>query len=137
MVSEETELNHYLEAHGVQAGGKRYGRKLIVQLAGEKPSHIIMPAIHKLRQQIATLFRQYPPASHQRRGRPDPDWPRALRENLKKPTSGFRGELCRGRNRHAVPGKGNEGNGRMHHRAGHAHRHHRYWRRWWKKNSAT
>jgi L-lactate dehydrogenase complex protein LldF len=28
----------------------------IVQLAGEKPSHIIMPAIHKTKQEIAKLF---------------------------------------------------------------------------------
>ncbi|MCP2937156.1 LUD domain-containing protein, partial [Salmonella enterica subsp. enterica serovar Typhimurium] len=30
----------------------------IVQLAGERPSHIVMPAIHKTKQDIARLFEQ-------------------------------------------------------------------------------
>ena len=62
MVSEETELNHYLEAHGVQAVESDMG-EYIVQLAGEKPSHIIMPAIHKTKAQIATLFHDNIPAA--------------------------------------------------------------------------
>jgi L-lactate dehydrogenase complex protein LldF len=33
----------------------------IVQLAGEKPSHIIMPAIHKTKEEIATLFHEKVP----------------------------------------------------------------------------
>ena len=46
MVSEETELNHALEAAGIEALESDMG-EYIVQLNGEKPSHIIMPAIHK------------------------------------------------------------------------------------------
>lgn len=56
MVSEETELNHHLADHGIEAIESDMG-EYIVQLAGEKPSHIIMPAIHKTREQIAELFR--------------------------------------------------------------------------------
>ncbi|WP_018150929.1 LutB/LldF family L-lactate oxidation iron-sulfur protein [Leeia oryzae] len=55
MVSEETELNHHLEAHGVTAVESDMG-EYIVQMAGEKPTHIIMPAIHKTKAQIAKLF---------------------------------------------------------------------------------
>ncbi|MDN0077076.1 LutB/LldF family L-lactate oxidation iron-sulfur protein [Crenobacter sp. SG2303] len=55
MVSEETELNHYLEARGVTAVESDMG-EYIVQLAGEKPTHIIMPAIHKTKAHIAQLF---------------------------------------------------------------------------------
>jgi len=55
MVSEEIELNHYLEAHGIQALESDMG-EYIVQMAGEKPTHIIMPAIHKTKQAIAQLF---------------------------------------------------------------------------------
>lgn len=55
MVSEETALNHALEAAGIEAIESDMG-EYIVQLAGEGPSHIIMPAIHKTRQQIAALF---------------------------------------------------------------------------------
>ncbi|AUH50457.1 iron-sulfur cluster-binding protein [Chromobacterium sp. ATCC 53434] len=57
MVSEEIELNHYLEARGVEAVESDMG-EYIVQLAGEKPTHIIMPAIHKTKQDIALLFHE-------------------------------------------------------------------------------
>ena len=55
MVSEEMHLNDFLEAHGVESLESDLG-EYIVQLDGETPSHIIMPAIHKNRQQIARLF---------------------------------------------------------------------------------
>ena len=55
MVSEEIELNHRMAEHGVDCLESDMG-EYIVQLAGERPSHIIMPAIHKTRQQIAELF---------------------------------------------------------------------------------
>ncbi len=55
MVSEETELNHAAEAAGIDAMESDMG-EYIVQLAGEKPSHIIMPAIHKTKEEIAKLF---------------------------------------------------------------------------------
>ncbi|TCP14460.1 L-lactate dehydrogenase complex protein LldF [Crenobacter luteus] len=62
MVSEETELNHYLEARGMTAIESDMG-EYIVQLAGEKPSHIIMPAIHKTRADIARLFSEHIPGT--------------------------------------------------------------------------
>jgi L-lactate dehydrogenase complex protein LldF len=55
MVSEEIELNHAAEAAGIDAMESDMG-EYIVQLAGEKPSHIIMPAIHKTKEEIAKLF---------------------------------------------------------------------------------
>ena len=55
MVSEEVDFNHAMEAAGIEAFESDMG-EYIVQLAGEKPSHIIMPAIHKTRQEIAALF---------------------------------------------------------------------------------
>lgn len=55
MVSEEIEFNHAMEAAGIEALESDMG-EYIVQLAGEKPSHIIMPAIHKTREQIGRLF---------------------------------------------------------------------------------
>ena len=55
MVSEEMGLNHYLEAQGIQAVETDLG-EFILQLAGERPSHIIAPAIHKDRGEIAALF---------------------------------------------------------------------------------
>src|SRR5262245_17056610 len=55
MMTEEIELNHALAAAGVEAIETDLG-EYIVQLAGERPSHIIAPAIHKTRGQIADLF---------------------------------------------------------------------------------
>lgn len=55
MVSEEMELNHALNAVGIDALESDMG-EYIVQLADEKPSHIIMPAIHKTKAEIARLF---------------------------------------------------------------------------------
>ncbi|MCM2339652.1 LutB/LldF family L-lactate oxidation iron-sulfur protein [Rhodoferax sp.] len=55
MVSEEVGFNHAMEAAGIEALESDMG-EYIVQLAGEAPSHIIMPAIHKTKQAIAKLF---------------------------------------------------------------------------------
>jgi len=60
MVSEEIELNHAAEAAGIGALESDMG-EYIVQLAGEKPSHIIMPAIHKTKEEIALLFHEKVP----------------------------------------------------------------------------
>ncbi len=57
MASEEIELNHYLEARGIACLESDMG-EYIVQMAGEKPSHIVMPAIHKTRGEIGRLFEQ-------------------------------------------------------------------------------
>src|SRR6202140_4721120 len=57
MATEEIELNHALEAAGVRPVETDLG-EYIIQLAQEKPSHIIVPAIHKTRSQIADLFEE-------------------------------------------------------------------------------
>ncbi len=57
MVSEETGLNHALESEGIEALESDLG-EFIIQLAGEAPSHIIAPAIHKDRHEVAALFRE-------------------------------------------------------------------------------
>ncbi|HRK09678.1 LutB/LldF family L-lactate oxidation iron-sulfur protein [Thauera sp. WB-2] len=55
MVSEEMEMNHYLGERGVDCLESDMG-EFIVQLREEKPSHIIMPAIHLNVGQVASLF---------------------------------------------------------------------------------
>src|SRR5713101_2531375 len=55
MVTEEIHLNAALQAVGVDAVETDLG-EYIIQLAGETPSHIIAPAIHKTKGQIAELF---------------------------------------------------------------------------------
>jgi len=60
MVSEEVELNHFLEEHGVHCLESDMG-EYIVQMAHEKPSHIVMPAIHKTKSEIGRLFAEHIP----------------------------------------------------------------------------
>jgi L-lactate dehydrogenase complex protein LldF len=55
MTTEETHLNNALEAAGMQVVETDLG-EYIIQLADETPSHIIAPAIHKTRGQVAELF---------------------------------------------------------------------------------
>ncbi|SEN21692.1 LutB/LldF family L-lactate oxidation iron-sulfur protein [Nitrosomonas marina] len=60
MVSEEMGLNDFLNTHGIECLESDLG-ELIIQLAAEKPSHMIVPALHKNRKQIARLFHsQFP-----------------------------------------------------------------------------
>jgi L-lactate dehydrogenase complex protein LldF len=58
MASEEIHLNQGLEEHGFQVVETDLG-EYIIQLAGETPSHIIAPSIHKTREQVSDLFHQH------------------------------------------------------------------------------
>ncbi|PYN68281.1 MAG: iron-sulfur cluster-binding protein [Candidatus Rokuibacteriota bacterium] len=55
MATEEIHLNEALEAAGITPVETDLG-EYIIQLAHERPSHIIAPAIHKTKGQIADLF---------------------------------------------------------------------------------
>ncbi|HLZ72247.1 MAG TPA: LUD domain-containing protein [Dehalococcoidia bacterium] len=55
MATEEIELNAYLEGLGVETVETDLG-EWIIQLAHESPSHILAPAIHKRREDVAALF---------------------------------------------------------------------------------
>jgi len=55
MVTEEIHLNHHLEGLGIEAVETDLG-EYIVQLAGETPSHILAPAIHRSRKDVGKLF---------------------------------------------------------------------------------
>lgn len=57
MLTEECGLNHFLEERGIDVIDTDLGER-IVQLAKEPPSHIVMPAIHKKREEIDELFHQ-------------------------------------------------------------------------------
>ncbi|WP_029006702.1 LutB/LldF family L-lactate oxidation iron-sulfur protein [Azospirillum halopraeferens] len=58
MVSEEMHLNAFLDRHGITAVESDLG-EYIIQLAGEMPSHIVMPCIHKNKGDIARLFAEH------------------------------------------------------------------------------
>ncbi|MFQ5957807.1 MAG: LutB/LldF family L-lactate oxidation iron-sulfur protein [Alphaproteobacteria bacterium] len=55
MIAEEIGLNDHLEAHGIEPVETDLG-EYIIQLAHEPPSHIIAPAVHKSKEEVADLF---------------------------------------------------------------------------------
>jgi L-lactate dehydrogenase complex protein LldF len=57
MTSEELELNEFLEHRHIETLESDLG-ELIVQLAGEKPYHIVTPAMHKSREEISEIFQK-------------------------------------------------------------------------------
>ena len=56
MVAEEIGLNDYLDSRGIERVETDLG-EYIIQLRGEPPSHIIVPAVHVTKQQIGETFR--------------------------------------------------------------------------------
>lgn len=65
MIAEEIHLNEALEKNGIQVCETDLG-EFIVQQAGEQPYHIVTPAMHKSKEDIALLYQekfQLPPNS--------------------------------------------------------------------------
>lgn len=113
MASEEIGLNHFLEAKGLNSLETDLG-EVIIQLADEKPVHIVVPAIHKNRYQIGELF-------HEKLGVPKEHEPEKLnaiardhmREKFKKAKMGVCGANFAMSKEGAIWLVENEGNGRM------------------------
>ncbi|MFN7009342.1 MAG: LutB/LldF family L-lactate oxidation iron-sulfur protein [Allorhizobium sp.] len=57
MITEEINLNEFLEQHGVEPVETDLG-EYIIQLRGEHPSHIIAPAVHLNKEQVEEDFRR-------------------------------------------------------------------------------
>ena len=70
MLTEECHLNPYLEEKGIEVIDTDLGER-IVQLRGEPPSHIVMPAIHTKREEISELFHE---KMGTEKGNIDPDY---------------------------------------------------------------
>ena len=60
MIGEEIGINEFLEGHSVRPVETDLG-EYIIQLRHEPPSHIIAPAIHLSKQQVADAFRAHHP----------------------------------------------------------------------------
>lgn len=81
MLTEECGLNEYLEKRGYRITDTDLGER-IVQLAGEPPSHIVLPAIHKRTRDIASLFERFLKTQP---GKADPEYlVKAARRHLRK-----------------------------------------------------
>jgi L-lactate dehydrogenase complex protein LldF len=70
MTSEEVHLNPALEAAGIEVTETDFG-EFIIQLAGERPSHLVAPAVHHTRESIAAILARHT-------GAVLPDDPRSL-----------------------------------------------------------
>jgi len=57
MTTEEIDLNERLEHHGLESVETDFG-EYILQLAHERPYHIVAPALHKTRYEVADIFEQ-------------------------------------------------------------------------------
>ncbi len=55
MVSEEIELNHVLAEDEIEVVETDLG-EWIIQLKGERPSHLVVPAVHLARQEVGEIF---------------------------------------------------------------------------------
>lgn len=76
MISEELDLNDALKEKGIESVETDLG-EYIVQVADEKPYHIVTPAMHKSKQDIATLF-------HQKFDTPESSTPEELTDFVRK-----------------------------------------------------
>lgn len=55
MASEEIDLNPHLEAAGIHVRETDLG-EWIIQLCGDRPSHMVLPAIHLTKEEVAEIF---------------------------------------------------------------------------------
>ncbi len=55
MLTEECEMNPFLEKHGIEVVESDLGER-IIQLMDQRPSHIVMPAIHITQEEVGQLF---------------------------------------------------------------------------------
>ncbi len=58
MLTEECGLNEYLAKNGIEVIDSDLGER-IVQLAEEPPSHIVLPCIHKKKEEIGEIFHKH------------------------------------------------------------------------------
>src|SRR5476651_1153214 len=76
MVTEEIELNEFLEHNQIESLETDLG-EYIVQLLGQKPYHIVTPAMHLSKEDIARLF-------HERFGTPEDATPEQLTQKARE-----------------------------------------------------
>lgn len=81
MLTEECHLNPFLEHKGIEVVDTDLGER-IIQLRHEKPSHIVLPAIHLKKEQVGDTFRKF---LKTKEGDNDPTYlTRAAREHLRE-----------------------------------------------------
>jgi L-lactate dehydrogenase complex protein LldF len=76
MTTEEIHLNEALQAAGITVTETDFG-EFVIQLAGERPSHLVAPAVHHPRADIARILSQH-------LGQPLPDEPQVLAQAARR-----------------------------------------------------
>jgi L-lactate dehydrogenase complex protein LldF len=113
MTTEEVHLNPALEAAGLEVTETDFG-EFILQLAGERPSHLVAPAVHHTRESIARIL-----SEHTGETLPDEPGPlakvgrRLLREKFAAADMGITGANFAVAETGTVVLVTNEGNGRL------------------------
>ncbi|HZZ77435.1 MAG TPA: LutB/LldF family L-lactate oxidation iron-sulfur protein [Gemmataceae bacterium] len=113
MTTEEIHLNPSLEQAGIEVTETDFG-EFIIQLANERPSHLVAPAVHHTRESIATVLSKHV-------GEQLPDDPKALamtgrrilREKFRRADLGITGANFAVAESGTVVLVTNEGNGRL------------------------
>ncbi|MBX9681489.1 MAG: iron-sulfur cluster-binding protein [Gemmataceae bacterium] len=113
MTTEEVHLNPAIEAAGIEVVETDYG-EFILQIANERPSHLVAPAVHHTRESIAKVLGEHvgeklpnDPKSLAMVGR------RVLREKFRKADMGITGANFAVAETGTVVLVTNEGNGRL------------------------
>jgi L-lactate dehydrogenase complex protein LldF len=113
MTSEEIHLNPALEKAGIEVTETDFG-EYIIQVAGERPSHLVAPAVHHSRESVARVLSQHlgevlpdDPTSLAATGR------RVLREKFKQADLGITGANFAVAESGTIVLVTNEGNGRL------------------------
>jgi L-lactate dehydrogenase complex protein LldF len=113
MTSEEIHLNPALEQAGIEVTETDFG-EFIIQVAGERPSHLVAPAVHHTRESIAHVLSKHlnqtladDPKSLAMTGR------RVLREKFRRADLGITGVNFAVAETGTVVLVTNEGNGRL------------------------
>jgi L-lactate dehydrogenase complex protein LldF len=113
MTSEEIHLNHALEAGGIEVVETDFG-EFLIQLARERPSHLVAPAVHHSRESVARILSKHvgaelpdDPTLLARTGR------RLLREKFRAADLGISGANFAIAETGTIVLVTNEGNGRL------------------------
>jgi L-lactate dehydrogenase complex protein LldF len=113
MTTEEVDLNERLEHHGLESVETDLG-EYILQLAHEKPYHIVAPALHKTRYDVADIFEKNLPYPREEAVEKQAAMARAvLREKFLKADIGISGANFLVADSGAVVIIENEGNARL------------------------
>jgi L-lactate dehydrogenase complex protein LldF len=113
MTTEEVHLNPALESAGLEVVETDFG-EFIIQLAGERPSHLVAPAVHHTRESISRILSKH-------LGEPIPDEPnllakagrRVLREKFARADLGITGANFAVAETGTIVLISNEGNARL------------------------